>query len=34
MTETIPQNQPLTTAVFHILMALADGENHFNSFYR
>lgn len=28
MTETIPQNQPLTPAVFHILMALADGEKH------
>jgi DNA-binding PadR family transcriptional regulator len=28
MTETISQNQPLTPAVFHILMALADGEKH------
>jgi len=28
MTETINPNQPLTPAVFHILMALADGEKH------
>lgn len=28
MTDTIYPNQPLTPAVFHILMALADGEKH------
>jgi len=28
MTEYISPNQPLTPAVFHILMALADGEKH------
>jgi DNA-binding PadR family transcriptional regulator len=28
MTEIINPNQPLTPAVFHILMALADGEKH------
>lgn len=28
MTEIITPNQPLTPAVFHILMALADGEKH------
>jgi DNA-binding PadR family transcriptional regulator len=26
--DTITPNQPLTPAVFHILMALADGEKH------
>jgi DNA-binding PadR family transcriptional regulator len=28
MEEIISPNQPLTPAVFHILMALADGEKH------
>ncbi len=28
MTENINPGQPLTPAVFHILMALADGEKH------
>lgn len=28
MTESINPGQPLTPAVFHILMALADGEKH------
>lgn len=28
MTENVSPNQPLTPAVFHILMALADGEKH------
>lgn len=28
MTESISPGQPLTPAVFHILMALADGEKH------
>jgi DNA-binding PadR family transcriptional regulator len=28
MTESISSQQPLTPAVFHILMALADGEKH------
>jgi DNA-binding PadR family transcriptional regulator len=28
MTENISQPQPLTPAVFHILLALADGEKH------
>ncbi len=28
MSDTTPHNQPLTPAVFHILMALADGEKH------
>ncbi len=28
MTELTPTNQPLTPAVFHILLALADGEKH------
>ena len=28
MTESINPSQPLTPAVFHILMALADGEKH------
>lgn len=28
MTKTTSQHQPLTPAVFHILMALTDGEKH------